>query len=112
MWKDYSWTYIKKNRASGISVLTAAFISAFMLSLLCCLFYNFWVYEIERLEMEEGAWKMSRLTPLEAIKNSGELQLKRKGNSWFLRFFFGLEGELAGNALKAQKKHCVRQICP
>lgn len=57
MWKDYSWTYIKKNRASGISVLTAAFISAFMLSLLCCLFYNFWVYEIERLELEEGAWQ-------------------------------------------------------
>ncbi len=50
------------------------------------------------------AWKMGRLTPLEAIKNTGELQLKRKRDSRFLSSFFGIEGELAGNALKAQKK--------
>ena len=47
---------------------------------------------------------MNRLTPLEAIKNTGELQLKRKRDSRFLSCFFGIEGELAGNALKAQKK--------
>lgn len=55
-----------------------------------------------------SAWlparKLSKLTPLEAIRNSGELQLKRKKNSRLLAFFFGVEGELAGNALKAQKK--------
>ena len=55
-----------------------------------------------------SAWlparKLSRLTPLEAIKNTGELQLKRKKNSSILTLFFGIEGELAGNALKAQKK--------
>ena len=55
-----------------------------------------------------SAWiparKMGRLTPLEAIKNTGELQLKRKRDSRFLSCFFGIEGELAGNALKAQKK--------
>lgn len=55
-----------------------------------------------------SAWlparKLSRLTPLEAIKNTGELQLKRKKNSYLLALFFGAEGELAGNALKAQKK--------
>ena len=55
-----------------------------------------------------SAWipakKLSRLTPLEAIKNTGELQLKRKKSSRFLSFLFGIEGELAGNALKAQKK--------
>ena len=54
-----------------------------------------------------SAWipakKLSRLTPLEAIKNTGELQLKRKKSSRFLSFLFGIEGELAGNALKAQK---------
>lgn len=55
-----------------------------------------------------SAWipavRMSRLTPLDAIKNTGELQLKRKKNSPFLSLLFGVEGELAGNALKAQKK--------
>ena len=47
MWKDYSIGFIKKNRASSISVLASAFISALFLSLLCGLFYNFWNYEIE-----------------------------------------------------------------
>lgn len=55
-----------------------------------------------------SAWlparKLSRLTPLEAIKNTGELQLKRKKKSPVLAFLFGIEGELAGNALKAQRK--------
>nr|WP_300830547.1 ABC transporter permease [uncultured Acetatifactor sp.] len=55
-----------------------------------------------------SAWiparKLSRLTPLEAIKNTGELQLKRKKNSPLLTCLFGLEGELAGGALKAQKR--------
>ncbi len=50
------------------------------------------------------AGKLSRLTPLEAIRNTGELQLKRKKKSPVLTFFFGVEGELAGNALKAQRK--------
>ena len=48
MWKDYSKGYLKHNRASGISVMTAAFISALLLSLLCSLFYNLWAYEVER----------------------------------------------------------------
>lgn len=55
-----------------------------------------------------SAWlparKLSRLTPLEAIRSTGELQLKRRNNSRFLARLFGVEGELAGNALKAQKK--------
>lgn len=50
------------------------------------------------------AGKLSRLTPLEAIKNTGELQLMRKKNSFVLALLFGVEGELAGNALKAQRK--------
>ena len=57
MWKDYSVSYIKNNRASGISVVVAAFISALLLSLLCSLFYNLWIYEIERLKVEEGDWQ-------------------------------------------------------
>ncbi|MDE5824005.1 MAG: ABC transporter permease, partial [Lachnospiraceae bacterium] len=55
-----------------------------------------------------SAWlppsKLSRLTPLEAIKNTGELQLKRRKSSPLLSFLFGVEGELAGKALKAQRK--------
>lgn len=55
-----------------------------------------------------SAWlparRLSRLTPLEAIKNTGELQLKRKRNPRLLFLLFGMTGELAGNALKAQKK--------
>lgn len=57
MWKDYSSGYIKNNRSSGISVMTAAFISALFLSLLCGLFYNAWIYEIERIELTEGGWQ-------------------------------------------------------
>lgn len=55
-----------------------------------------------------SAWlparKLSRLAPLKAIRNTGELQLKRKKNSYLLSRLFGVEGELAGNALKAQRK--------
>ena len=57
MWKDYSIGFIKKNRASSISVLVAAFISALFLSLLCGLFYNFWNYEVESVILEEGTWQ-------------------------------------------------------
>ncbi len=254
MWKDYSSGYLKNNRSSAVSVITAAFVSALLLSLLCGLFYNLWKYEVERIarlaeafpeEMEYqyellamylirdsqdtaprllfpmfllimalasfslimiihnsfaasmnarihqfgilssvgatpkqiricllqeagalcavpvlignllgiglsmglvkmsnilgsdapgrheavfgyhplvlgvsllaavitiwiSAWmpagKLSRLTPLEAIRNTNELQLKHRKKSPILTFVFGVEGELAGNALKAQRK--------
>lgn len=55
-----------------------------------------------------SAWiparKLSKITPLEAIRNSNELCLKKEKNSRILSWMFGIEGELAGNALKAQKK--------
>ena len=55
-----------------------------------------------------SAWipaaRLSRLTPLEAVRNTGELQLKRRNNAYILAFLAGVKGELAGNALKAQKK--------
>ncbi len=55
-----------------------------------------------------SAWlparRLSRLTPLEAIRNTGELKLKRRKKSPILALLFGVEGELAGNALKAQGK--------
>lgn len=61
MWKDYSSSYIKNNRASSISIMVAAFISALFLSFLCSMFYNFWVYEIENITLEEGDWQ-ARIT--------------------------------------------------
>lgn len=57
MWKDYSASFIKKNRASSISIIVAAFISALFLSLLCSLFFNFWNYEVEQIILEEGDWQ-------------------------------------------------------
>ena len=55
-----------------------------------------------------SAWlparKLSRMTPLEAIRGTGEAGLKRKKSSPLLAFLFGIEGELAGNGLRARKK--------
>lgn len=55
-----------------------------------------------------SAWipaaRLSRFTPLEAIHNVEGSSLKRKKRSPILFALFGIEGELAGNALKAQKK--------
>ncbi len=55
-----------------------------------------------------SAWlparRLSRLTPLEAIGNTGELQLERRRKFLILPRLFGVEAELAGNALRAQKK--------
>ena len=57
MWKDFSWGFIRKNRASSISVMAAAFISALFLSLLCTLAYNFWTYDTESIVLENGSWQ-------------------------------------------------------
>ncbi len=57
MWKDYSVSFIRRNRSSSISIMAAAFISTLFLSLICCLFFNFWIYEIEKITLEEGGWQ-------------------------------------------------------
>ena len=55
-----------------------------------------------------SAWipaaKLSRTTPLAAIVGTDEWFLKKKRKSPVLALLFGIEGELAGNALKAQRK--------
>ncbi|MBD5549972.1 MAG: ABC transporter permease [Lachnospiraceae bacterium] len=235
MWKDYSESYLKNNRASGRSIMAAAFIATMFLSLLCSIAYNFQIYDLEKVTLEEGerqyaqptmltavylgiltvavislilvirgsfelsmqarihqfgifssigatpkqirvcllqeaaalsvlpvmfglltgvmicfgllaainfyaadvagrhqavfhyhpaiflvtvlssaltvlfsAWvparKLAKMTPLEAIRNAESLQLKRRKHSRILSLLFGVEGELAGNALKAQRK--------
>lgn len=74
--------------------------------------YHPWVFVLTVLAtaitIGISAWlpagKLSRLTPLEAIRSTDELQLRRKKNSYLFSLLFGVEGELAGNALKAQRK--------
>lgn len=56
MWKEYSSSYIKNNRASSISVIAASLIATLFLSLLCTLFFNFWTYETGGIIAEEGNW--------------------------------------------------------
>lgn len=71
------------------------------------------VFVLSAFTVLVSAWlpagKLCRLTPLEAIRGTGErqlkeLQMKKKRNSLVLTILFGIEGELAGNALKAQKR--------
>lgn len=50
------------------------------------------------------AWKLSRVSVLEAVRGADEPKVKRKRSSRILSQLFGIEGELAGNSLKAQKK--------
>ena len=57
MWKDYLWSYLKNNRACGISIIISAFISTLFLSLLCSLAFNSWTYEVENIILEEGDWQ-------------------------------------------------------
>lgn len=57
MWKDYSKSYIKNNRASSISIMAAALVAAMFLSLLCSIAYNFWAYDVEQIILEEGDWQ-------------------------------------------------------
>lgn len=57
MWKEYSKSYLKNNRASSMSIIAAAFIATLFLSFLCCIGYNFWTYEIEQIALNEGTWQ-------------------------------------------------------
>ncbi|MDO5418285.1 MAG: ABC transporter permease, partial [Lachnospiraceae bacterium] len=57
MWKKYSLEFIRKNRASSLSIMTASLIASLFLSLLCSLFFNVWVYEVGTITMEEGGWQ-------------------------------------------------------
>ena len=57
MWKDYSRSYIKNNRASSISIMAAALVAAMFLSLLCSIAYNLWMYDVEKIILEEGGWQ-------------------------------------------------------
>ena len=57
MWKDYSKSYLKNNRASSLSIMSAALAATMFLSLLCSIAYNFWAYDVEQIKLEEGDWQ-------------------------------------------------------
>lgn len=61
MWKAYSKSYIKNNRASGVSIMAAALTASVFLSLLCSIAYNLWVYETEKIALKESGWQSSIL---------------------------------------------------
>lgn len=57
IWKDYSWGYFKNNKATVVTILTAAFIASLLLSLICGVFYNIRADEIMLISLEEGDWQ-------------------------------------------------------
>lgn len=57
MWKEYSISFVRKNRASSIFIMSAALAASMLLSLLCSFFYNMWVYDVESVILEEGDWQ-------------------------------------------------------
>lgn len=65
MWKDYSKSYLKNNRAAGRPIMAAALAATMFLSLLCSEAYNLWVYERERIALKEGEWRTSAANDLQ-----------------------------------------------
>lgn len=73
------------------------------------------IFLLSVLTVLVSAWlpavRLSRLMPLEAIRGTDEWQLKKRKpgfayrkHSRILNALFGIEGEMAGNSLKARKK--------
>lgn len=56
MWKEFSVNYLRRNRASSLSIAIAALISALFLSLICGVFYNIWADDISLTSLKEGSW--------------------------------------------------------
>lgn len=57
MWREYSVSYIKQNKASSVSIAVAAFMATLFLSFICSTFYNLWQYNILQIVREEGGWQ-------------------------------------------------------
>lgn len=52
-----AYSFVRKNRAASVSVMSAALIASLFLSMLCSFFYNMWVYDVESVVLEEGDWQ-------------------------------------------------------
>lgn len=57
MWKAYSQSALKNNRAASAAIITAVLISAAFISLITGIFYNLWTDNIRRIAAEEGDWQ-------------------------------------------------------
>lgn len=57
MWREYSVSYIRQNKASSVSIAVAAFMATLFLSFICSTFYNLWQYNILQIVREEGGWQ-------------------------------------------------------
>lgn len=73
MWREYLGHDLRNNRGAAWTVMTAVFISALFLSLLCSIFYNVWNYEVMRITKEEGGFHAR----LEGRMRTEELDLVR-----------------------------------
>ncbi len=73
MWKEYSISYIKNNKITSISLMTAALISAMFLSLITSVFYNMWLDNINQIVSEEGDWQ-TKITGSISEKDIGRIQ--------------------------------------
>lgn len=80
MWKDYSISSIKANRASSISIAVGVLIASLFLSFLCCMFYNFWLDDIEGIVLENGDWHgriIGEISEEEIARISGFANVKK-----------------------------------
>lgn len=58
MWKDYSVNYLRKNKSTAVSIMIAVLVASMFISLLCTLFYNMWIDNIDRIKADEGDWQV------------------------------------------------------
>ena len=79
MWKVYSKSYIKNNRAASISIIVAVLISSVFISAISAIFYNMWTDNIDRIVAKEGAWHgkivgNATMEEIKAIENSPKVE--------------------------------------
>ncbi len=58
MWKDYSYNYLKKNKSTAVSIMIAVLVASMFISMLCTLFYNMRIDDIDRIKADEGDWQV------------------------------------------------------
>lgn len=79
MWKVYSKSYIKNNRAASISIIVAVLISSVFISAISAIFYNMWTDNIDRIVAKDGAWHgkiigNATMEEIKAIENSPKVE--------------------------------------
>lgn len=93
MWKDYSVSYIRKNKTAGIFIAVAVLIASLFISAMCSLYYNIWADEVKRLSREEGSWQArfavsiseADLKILKNYRNVDSVSLSEYGTEVYLK---------------------------